>query len=236
MTPHIEAKKEDIAKIVIMPGDPVRAKLIADNYLEDVRLVSNVRGMNAFTGKYKGLELTVMPSGMGIPSMGIYSYELFKEYGVEKIIKVGTCGSYSRDLTIGDLVIVNGSYSESTYAKVQDGETKDLILGSDYINFYLRETAEEQNKHVTIANVHCSDVFYEEDENYKFKLFEKYGCMACEMESFALFHNAEKFHKKAAQILTVTDNLITGERASSSDRTNKVNDMIVIALESALKL
>lgn len=236
MTPHIDAKLEDVAKIVIMPGDPVRAKLIADNYLDDVRLISNVRGMNAFTGKYKGLEITVMPSGMGIPSMGIYSYELFKFYNVEKIIKVGTCGSYSKDLDIGDLVIVNGSYSESTYAKVQDKTDENLILASDYINFYLRETCEEQNKHVTIANVHCSDVFYEEDENYKFKLFEKYGCMACEMESFALFHNAHKFNKKASQILTVTDNLITGERASSDDRTSKVNDMIIVALESALKL
>lgn len=236
MTPHIEAKKEDVAKIVIMPGDPVRAKLIADNYLEDVRLISNVRGMNAFTGKYKGLELTVMPSGMGIPSMGIYSYELFKFYDVDKIIKVGTCGSYTRDLSIGDLVLVNGSYSESTYAKVQDGSDKDMILASDYLNFYLRETAEDQNKHITIANVHCSDVFYEEDETSKQKLYEKYGCMACEMESFALFHNAEKFHKKAAQILTVTDNLVTGERASAADRTNKVNDMIVVALESTLKL
>lgn len=236
MTPHIEAKLEDVAKIVIMPGDPVRAKLIADNYLEDVRLISNVRGMNAFTGKYKGLEITVMPSGMGIPSMGIYSYELFKFYNVEKIIKVGTCGSYTRDLNIGDLVLVNGSYSESTYAKVQDGSDKDMVLASDYLNFYLRETAEEQGKHITIANVHCSDVFYEEDETSKEKLFEKYGCMACEMESFALLHNAEKFHKKAAQILTVTDNLVTGERASASDRTNKVNDMLVVALESTLKI
>ncbi len=236
MTPHIEANKEDVAKIVIMPGDPVRAKLIADNYLENVKMISNVRGMNAFTGTYKGLKISVFPSGMGIPSMGIYSYELFKEYDVDKIIKVGTCGSYTKDLDLGDLVIINASYSESTYAKVQDNVDDDLIYASDFINFYLRETAEEMGKHVTIANVHSSDVFYEEDDSIRKNAMDKHVCMACEMESFALFHNAKKFGKKASQILTVTDNLVTGERASASDRTNKVNDMIVIALESALKL
>ena len=236
MTPHNDAKKEDIAKIVIMPGDPLRAKLIADNYLTNVREVSKVRGMVVYTGKYKDKEITVMPSGMGIPSMGIYSYELFKFYDVEKIIKVGTCGSYTKDLDLGDLVIVNASYSESTYAKVQDNVDDDLIYASDYINFYLKETAEEQNKHVTIANIHSTDVFYEENDSIKEKAINKYGCMAAEMESFSLFHNAKKFKKHAAQILTVTDNLVTHEKMSSEDRTKNVNDMIVIALESAIKL
>jgi len=236
MTPHCDAKKEDIAKIVIMPGDPNRAKLIADNYLEDARLVSNVRGMNVYTGTYKGVEITVMPSGMGIPSMGIYSYELFKFYDVEKIIKVGTCGAYTKDLAIGDLVLVNGSYSESTYAKVQDNVDDDIIYASDYINFYLKETAEEMGKHISIANVHSTDVFYEENASIKENAINKYSCMATEMESFSLFHNAKKFKKKASQILTVSDNLITGEKMNSIDRTKNVNDMIVIALESAIKL
>ncbi len=236
MTPHCDAKKEDIAKIVIMPGDPNRAKLIADNYLENARLVSNVRGMNVYTGTYKGVEITVMPSGMGIPSMGIYSYELFKFYDVEKIIKVGTCGAYTKDLAIGDLVLVNGSYSESTYAKVQDNVDDDIIYASDYINFYLKETAEEMGKHISIANVHSTDVFYEENDSIKENAINKYSCMATEMESFSLFHNARKFKKKASQILTVSDNLITGEKMNSIDRTKNVNDMIVIALESAIKL
>ena len=236
MTPHCDAKKEDIAKIVIMPGDPNRAKLIADNYLENARLVSNVRGMNVYTGTYKGVEITVMPSGMGIPSMGIYSYELFKFYDVEKIIKVGTCGAYTKDLAIGDLVLVNGSYSESTYAKVQDNDDDDIIYASDYINFYLKETAEEMGKHISIANVHSTDVFYEENDSIKENAINKYSCMATEMESFSLFHNAKKFKKKASQILTVSDNLITGEKMNSEDRTKNVNDMIVIALESAIKL
>ena len=131
MTPHIEAKENEIAKIVIMPGDPVRAKLIADKFLEDAKLVSNVRGMNTFTGTYKGTKVTIMPSGMGIPSMGIYSYELFKFYNVDKIIKVGTCGSYSKDLDLGDLVLVNGSYSESTYAKVQDNVEDEIMYAKN---------------------------------------------------------------------------------------------------------
>ena len=235
MTPHNDAKKGEIAKIVIMPGDPLRAKLIADNYLENVKVVSQVRGMAVYTGEYKGVELSVVPSGMGIPSMGIYSYELFNDYDVEKIIKVGTCGSYSKDLDLGDLVIVNASYSESTYAKVQDDVDDDLIYASDYINFYLKETAEEQNKHVTIANVHSTDVFYGNDKVMK-NAVEKHGCLVCEMESFSLFHNAKKFKKHAAQILTVSDSLVTEDRMSSEDRQKKVTSMIEVALDAAIKL
>ena len=235
MTPHNDAKKEDIAKIVIMPGDPLRAKLIADNYLENVREVSHVRGMIVYTGTYKGTEITVMPSGMGIPSMGIYSYELFNFYDVEKIIKVGTCGSYTKDLNVGDLVIINASYSESTYAKVQDNVDDNLIYASDYINFYLKETAEEQGKHVTIANVHSTDVFYGNDEVRK-NAVENHGCLVCEMESFSLFHNAKKFKRHAAQILTVSDSLVTKEEMTSEERQNKVTSMIEVALETALKL
>ncbi len=236
MTPHIEAKEEEIAKIVIMPGDPKRASLIADNFLDDYKIVSNVRGMITYTGTYKGKKITVMPSGMGIPSMGIYSYELFKFYDVDKIIKVGTCGSYASNLDLGNIILVENSYSESTYAKVQDKENVNMVAASKILNDKIEIKAKELGFNITKGTIHCSDVFYEEDENYKNELLNAYGCIACEMESFSLLYNAKKFNKDATEILTVTDNLVTGERADSSFRQNKVNDMLKLALESSLEL
>lgn len=236
MTPHIEAKEEEIAKIVIMPGDPKRASLIADNFLDDYKIVSNVRGMITYTGTYKGKKITVMPSGMGIPSMGIYSYELFKFYDVDKIIKVGTCGSYASNLDLGNIILVENSYSESTYAKVQDKENVNMVSASKILNNKIEIKAKELGFNITKGTIHCSDVFYEEDENYKNELLNTYGCIACEMESFSLLYNAKKFNKDATEILTVTDNLVTGERADSSFRQNKVNDMLKLALESSLEL
>lgn len=236
MTPHIEAKEEEIAKIVIMPGDPKRASLIADNFLDDYKIVSNVRGMITYTGTYKGKKITVMPSGMGIPSMGIYSYELFKFYDVDKIIKVGTCGSYASNLDLGNIILVENSYSESTYAKVQDKENVNIVSASKILNDGIEIKAKELGFNITKGTIHCSDVFYEEDENYKNELLNAYGCIACEMESFSLLYNAKKFNKDATEILTVTDNLVTGERADSSFRQNKVNDMLKLALESSLEL
>lgn len=236
MTPHIEAKKGDISKIVIMPGDPKRAELIAKNYLNDYRIVSEVRGMKTYTGNYKGKSITVMPSGMGCPSMGIYSYELFKFYEVEKIIKVGTCGAYIDNFNMGDLLLVDKSFSESTYALVQDNISINLVNASSNLNNIIKSTAKELGQSIFNGVIHCSDVFYEEDSNYKTKLYEEYGCVACEMESFALLHNAKKFGKEATEVLTVTDNLVTGKRLSSDDRQNRVGDMIVLALESAVRL
>ncbi len=236
MTPHIEAKEEEIAKIVIMPGDPKRASLIADNFLDDYKIVSNVRGMITYTGTYKGKKITVMPSGMGVPSMGIYSYELFKFYDVDKIIKVGTCGSYASNLDLGNIILVENSYSESTYAKVQDKENVNIVSASKILNDGIEIKAKELGFNITKGTIHCSDVFYEEDENYKNELLNTYGCIACEMESFSLLYNAKKFNKDATEILTVTDNLVTGERADSSFRQNKVNDMLKLALESSLEL
>lgn len=236
MTPHIEAKENEIAKIVIMPGDPKRASLIAENFLDDYKIVSNVRGMITYTGTYKGKRLTVMPSGMGIPSMGIYSYELFKFYDVDKIIKVGTCGSYTNTLNLGDIILVENSYSESTYAKVQDKENINIVSANKSLNNKIESKAKEIGLNIAKGTIHCSDVFYEEDENYKNELLNNYNCIACEMESFSLLYNAKKFNKEATEILTVTDNLTTGERADSNFRQNKVNDMLKLALESSLKL
>ena len=234
MTPHIEAKKEDIANIVIMPGDPLRAKYISDYFLKDSKLVNQVRNMYAYTGYYKDKRVTVMGSGMGMPSMGIYSYELFKNYDVDFIIRIGTAGSYTKDLNLFDVVLVNNSYSESTYALCQNGYDKNIIKSSDYLNFYIKEAAEELNMHITLADIHSSDVFYKENDNYQELL--KQGYLACEMESFALFHNANILNKKAACILTISDNIETKEETTSEQRQKSLNDMILLSLESTLKL
>lgn len=235
MTPHIEAKENEIAKVVIMPGDPMRAKFIAENYLKDYKLVNTVRGMYAYTGKYKDKEITVMASGMGMPSIGIYSYELYKFYNVEKIIRVGSCGAYTKDLNLFDIVLVNACYSESSFALTQNGCKDNMMNASSSINFYIKETAEEKNIHLSIANIHSSDVFYKENDNYK-EIHEKYGCLGCEMESFALFHNANVLDKKAACLLTVSNNIVTGEETTSEERQNSFTKMIELALESSLKL
>jgi len=233
MTPHIEAKKEDIAKTVLMPGDPLRAKMIAETFLESPRLVNQVRNIFAYTGTYKGKEVTVMASGMGMPSIGIYSYELFKFYDVDSIIRVGSAGAYTKDLNLYDVILVNASYSDSNYAKVQSGSEETLIEASSSLNFYLQEAADNLNIPITIANIYSTDVFYKEKDNYK-ELYNKYGCLACEMESFALFHNAKMLNKKAACLLTVSDNLETKEETTPEERQNAFKQMIEIALESIL--
>ncbi len=235
MTPHIEAKKEDIAKTVIMPGDPLRAKFIAENFLENARLVNQVRGMFAYTGTYKGKEITVMGSGMGMPSIGIYSYELYKEYDVEQIIRIGTAGAYTEDLNLYDLLLVQKCYSESSFGSTQNGNDDPFREANFSLNFYIQEAASELGQHLTISCIHSSDVFYKENDNFK-EIYEKYGCLACEMESFALFHNAQVLGKKAACILTVANSLVTGEETTSEERQNSLKDMITLALESSIKL
>ncbi|NLM62837.1 MAG: purine-nucleoside phosphorylase [Mollicutes bacterium] len=233
MTPHIEAKKEDIAKIVLMPGDPLRAKFIAENYLTDYKLINQVRGMLGYTGYYKGKKVTVMGSGMGIPSMGIYSYELFKFYDVDTIIRIGSCGAYTKDLNLFDLILVNESYSISTYAFDQNGYEGKIIEASKILNDKIINKAHELNLKINTARIHCSDVFYKETNPFK-KLYEKHGCLAVEMESFALFHNAKILNKKAACILTVSDNLETKEETTSIERQTAFTTMIKLALESIL--
>lgn len=234
MTPHIEAKKEDIAKTVIMPGDPLRAKFIAENYLENPRLVNQVRGMLAYTGTYKGKKITVMGSGMGMPSIGIYSYELYKEYDVEQILRIGTAGAYTADLNLYDVLLVQKCYSESSFGKTQNGSDEKEKEANFALNFHIQEAAAELGKHLTIGTIHSSDVFYKENDNFR-ELYEKYGCLACEMESFALFHNASVLGKKAACILTISDNLVTKAETTSEERQKSLKDMIELALESCLK-
>lgn len=235
MTPHNEAKKGEIAKIVIMPGDPLRAKYIAENFLEEAKLVNQIRGMYAYTGKYKGKELTVMAHGMGIPSLGIYSYELFKFYDVDSIIRIGSCGSYIKNLGLKDILLAEKAYSKSTFAKMQNGEESNTLESSDMLNNKIEETASELDIKIRKGKVHCSDVFYS-DVVTADDMIKEHNCLAVEMESFALFHNAKMLGKKASCILTVTDSFVVKEELTAEERQKSLNDMIKLALETAIKL
>ena len=233
MTPHIEAKKGEIAKTVLMPGDPLRAKFIADNFLKDIKLVNKVRNIFAYTGKYNGKEVTVMASGMGMPSIGIYSHELYEFYDVENIIRIGSAGAYTDKLNLYDIVLATDVYSLSSFAKVQ-GYESDVIDADKTLNEKIRSTSVRLNKKIVEGRVYSSDVFYgNADINY---LYNEKKCLCVEMESFALFYNAKKLNKKAACILTISDNLITKEETTSEERQNAFKDMMELALETAINL
>lgn len=230
MTPHINALETDIAKTVIMPGDPLRAKYIAETYLTDYKLVSSVRNMYAYTGFYKNKRVTVMGSGMGIPSMGIYSYELYKFYNVENIIRVGTAGAYTTDLKLYDILLVKSSYSKSSYAKVQANIDDHILYSNESLNEKIRKTALDMQIDLKECQVCSSEAFYNETEKPEEMLAN--NCLACEMESFALFENARYLNKKAACLLTISDNIVTKEATSSQEREKNLNKMIELALET----
>ena len=233
MTPHIEAKIGEIAKTVLMPGDPLRAKYIAETYLTDYKLVNKVRNIYAYTGKYKGKEVTVMASGMGMPSIGIYSYELYNFYNVENIIRIGSAGAYTKDLDLYDLVLTSKSYSQTSFGAIQ-GYNSEYISASEELNSVIENSAEKLNKKIKVGVIHSTDVFYgNADIN---DLYENKNCLCVEMESFALFYNAQKLNKKAACLLTISDNLITHEETTSEERQNAFNDMMEVALEAAINL
>ena len=233
-TPHIEVTDESkIAKIVLMPGDPLRAEYIANTYLENVECFNKVRGMLGFTGTYKGHKISVMGSGMGMPSIGIYSYELFKFYGVEKIIRIGSAGAYDPNLKLFDVVIAKDAYSESSFAKTQGEELRDIIPGDEELNQELLAIAKELNIPTHYARIHSSDVFYREGESIVNKMYNEKECVCVEMESFALFHNANVLGKKAACVLTISDSLVTHEVTTSEQRQTAFNQMIQIALNLA---
>lgn len=233
MTPHIEAKLGEIAKTVLMPGDPLRAKYIADNFLTDAKLVNSVRNIFAYTGLYKGKEVTVMASGMGMPSIGIYSYELYKFYNVENIIRVGSAGAYTDKLDLYDVVLADCAYSKSSYAKVQ-GYDEETIKASEKLNNKIKEVANTLNKKITEGTVYSSDVFYTNVDITD--LYLNKNCLCVEMESFALFYNAMKLGKNAACILTISDNLVTKKETTSMERQTAFNEMIEIALNTAISL
>ena len=208
---------------------------IAKKYLKDYKLVNKVRGMFAYTGYYKDRLVTIFPSGMGCPSMGIYSYELYKEYGVENIIRIGSCGGYSERLKLKDVILVKGSYSESDYARELDGNKDKLIMSSVPLNHLIESVAKDKNKKLVKGNIYCSDAFYEKDYDYKKRSKEK-DVLGIEMETFSLFNNARKFNKGCASLLTVSDLFGNTEKLSSEEREKGLNEMIELALESCLKL
>lgn len=239
MTPHNEAKIEDIAKIVLMPGDPLRAKYIAENFLEDSILINSVRNMFGYTGIYKGKRISVFASGMGMPSMGIYSYELYKFYNVDTIIRIGSCGAYSNNLNIFDTILVNRCYTEGNYAYELTGDNCHIIDSSLEVNKIIEQTASEINIPIFETDTLCSDCFdyYIKNIQELIKRFpNELNITAAEMEAFALFYNAKYLNKKASCLLTVVDSHIKQEQISAQERETSLNSMIKLALESAIKL
>ena len=237
-TPHIEAAQKGFARTVLMPGDPLRAKFIAETFLKNPVQVNGVRGMLGFTGTYKDKKVSVMGSGMGQPSIGIYSYELFKFYGVENIIRVGSCGAYSPALNVYDVLVASTAYSDTTYAKMQNGSDDKFAFPSKHINETIMETAKELEIPVSAHKIYSSDVFYMESAlaEAHIKKMNDMGMGAVEMESFALFTNANILGKKAACILTVSDSLATGQETTSTERQKAFTNMMKIALETAVNI
>jgi purine-nucleoside phosphorylase len=233
-TPHIEVNDKNLfAKTVLMPGDPLRAKFIAEHYLENAQQINQVRNMFAYTGTYKGKKITVMGSGMGMPSIGIYSFELYNVYDVENIIRIGSCGSYDPKINIYDVIIATSAYSESSYAKVAFNYEENILKGSPELVQALNEAANKLQIPVFNEIIHSSDVFYRKHGDVFRDVRDRYGCAAVEMESFALFANARYLNKKAACILTVSDSLVTHEETTAAERQSSFNKMMEIALEAA---
>ena len=239
MTPHNEAKKEDIANIVIMPGDPMRSKYIAENYLENAKLVNNIRGMLAYTGWYKGKRITVMASGMGMPSIGIYCYELFKYYDVDYIIRIGSCGGYSPDLKLFDVVLSEKCFSEGNFALTMNNENCHIINSDKNLNNIIEDTANRENIKLVKGNTVCTECFdlYMTDLNKFLERIPKdFNPISAEMEAFALFYTAKVLNKKASCLMSVVDSKYIDKVATPEERQTGLNNMITLALESCLNI
>ena len=235
-TPHINANKGDIAKVVLMPGDPLRAQFIAETFLEDVVQFNDVRNMFGFTGTYKGTKVSVMGSGMGMPSIGIYSYELYNQYDVEAIIRIGSAGSYSESAKLYDVVLADSAYSESSFAKAAFNIQEDILNPSETLNALIKEKAAALNYPMIVDRIHSSDVFYRDSGVTWKDIRDEHDVVCVEMESFALFANAQKLNKKAACLLTISDSLVTDEVTTAEERQVSFTKMMEIALETAIGL
>ena len=238
-TPHNEANKGDFAKTVIMPGDPLRAKYIVENFFDDYKLVNQVRGMYAYTGTYKGHELSVMAHGMGMPSVGIYSYELYKFYDVENIIRIGSCGAYKPELKLFDIILSENVFSESNYALTLNNEDSHIVSSSIELNSIIENIAKENNINLTKGNTVCTDCFdvYMSDVNqFLGRVPDEFNPVSAEMEAFALFYNAKFLNKNASCLMSVVDSKFIKDIATTEERQTGLNNMIKLALDAAIKI
>jgi len=231
-TPHIAAEKGDFAKTVLMPGDPLRAKFIAENFLENAVLVNNVRGIQGYTGEYRGKKISVMASGMGMPSISIYAYELYNFFGVENIIRVGTAGGMNKKVHIRDIVLGQGACTDTNFA-LQFNLNGNLCPIADFsLLKKAYDIGKEMGLNMHVGNLYSTDVFYNDDSTNTEK-WSKLGVLAVEMEAAALYMTAQRFGKRALAICTVSDHLLTGESTSSEERQTTFTDMMKLALEVA---
>ena len=234
-TPHINATPDDIAKTVLMPGDPLRAKFIAENFLEDAVLFNNVRGIHGYTGTYKGHRISVMASGMGIPSIGIYSYELYNFFGVENIMRIGSAGAMQEGIRVRDIVIGMGACTNSNYGD-QFGLPGKFSAIADYKMMKTAiDVCEELSAPYHVGNILSSDTFYSDDAEASAK-WTRMGVMAVEMEAAGLYMNAARAGKRALAICTISDHLLTGEATTAEERQNSFTQMMQVALETAIRL
>ena len=234
-TPHINATPADFAKTVLMPGDPLRSEFIAKNFLEDARLVNNVRGIQGYTGKYKGERVSVMASGMGMPSIAIYSYELYNFFGVENIMRIGSLGAMSEKIKVRDIIIGMGTSTTTNFA-VQYGLEGTFAPIADYKMMKVAiEEAEKIGARYAVGNLLSSDIFYNANPDAQ-KRWQRLGVLGVEMEAAALYMNAAYAGKSALAICTVSDHLITGESLPAEERQNSFTEMMEIALNTAIRL
>lgn len=234
-TPHIGANKGDIAETILLPGDPLRAKYIAETFLEDVVCYNNVRGMLGFTGTYKGKRVSVQGTGMGVPSIGIYTHELIAEYGCKNLIRIGTAGSTNEDVKIRDVVIAMAASTDSNINKLRFNGADYAPCANSELFIKAYELGKERNISIKAGNILTSDTFYG-DEVDGWKKWAKFGILCVEMETAQLYTTAAKLGARALTLLTISDSLVTGEATSAEERQTTFNDMIKLALDTALSL
>ena len=236
MSIHINAKKDDISNVVLMPGDPLRAKYIAENFLSDAKLINDVRNMFGYTGYYKGKKVTVMGSGMGIPSIGIYSYELYTFYDVDKIIRIGTGGSLDKNVKVNDIVLASSSYSPSSFAYVWGQDVRNVINSDELLNKKIIETSKGLKTDLVVGTILTADVFtvYANVDHILKNVPSHIHLLCNEMEAFGLFHVAELCGKEASALVTVVDSPFEKVMLTYKEKEKKLNDMIILALESII--